>query len=50
VVAGKREVYVATGSGRVRLGVVQGRGRKPMPAADWARGIRIEQGERFADA
>ena len=50
VVAGKREVHVATGSGRVRLGVVQGRGRKPMPAADWARGIRIEQGERFADA
>jgi len=50
VVAGKREVHVATGSGPVRLGVVQGRGRKPMPAADWARGIRIEQGERFADA
>jgi methionyl-tRNA formyltransferase len=50
VVAGKREVHVATGSGHVRLGVVQGRGRKPMPAADWARGIRIEQGERFADA
>ena len=50
VVAGKREAHVATGSGHVRLGVVQGRGRKPMPAADWARGIRIEQGERFADA
>jgi len=50
VVTGKREVHVATGSGHVRLGVVQGRGRKPMPAADWARGIRIEQGERFADA
>ena len=50
VVAGKREVHVATGSGHVRLGVVQRRGRKPMPAADWARGIRIEQGERFADA
>jgi methionyl-tRNA formyltransferase len=50
VVAGKREVHVATGSGHVRLGVVQGRGRKPMPAADWARGRRIEQGERFADA
>ena len=50
LVAGKREVHVATGSGHVRLGVVQRRGRKPMPAADWARGIRIEQGERFADA
>ena len=50
VVAGKREVHVATGSGHVRLGVVQRRGRKPMPAADWARGRRIEQWERFADA
>ena len=50
VVAGKREVRVATGSGLVRLGVMQGHGRKPMPAADWARGIRIEPGERFADA
>jgi methionyl-tRNA formyltransferase len=50
VVAGKQQVNVATGSGRVRLGVVQAHGRKPMPAADWARGIRIEPGERFVDA
>jgi methionyl-tRNA formyltransferase len=50
VLAGKREVHVATGSGHVRLGVVQGRGRKPMPAPDWARGARIEPGESFANA
>jgi methionyl-tRNA formyltransferase len=46
----KRDVHVATGSGNVRLGFVQATGKKPMPAADWARGIRIEPGERFADA
>ena len=46
----KRDVHVATGSGSVRLGVVQGHGKKPMPAADWARGIRVEPGERFGDA
>jgi methionyl-tRNA formyltransferase len=46
----KRDVHVSTGSGAVRLGVVQGHGKKPMPAADWARGIRIEPGERFGDA
>ena len=46
----KRDVHVATASGTVRLGVVQGHGKKPMPAADWARGIRIEPGERFGDA
>jgi methionyl-tRNA formyltransferase len=50
LLAGKRDVHVVTGSGRVRLGVVQGHGRKPMPAGDWARGIRIEPGERFGDA
>ncbi len=46
----KRDVHVATASGTVRLGVVQGHGKKPMPAADWARGLRIEPGERFGDA
>jgi methionyl-tRNA formyltransferase len=50
LVPGRRDVHVVAGSGRVRLGVVQGHGRKPMPAADWARGIRIEPGERFGDA
>ena len=46
----KRDVHVATGSGSVRLGLVQGRGKTPMPAADWARGVRVEPGERFGDA
>jgi methionyl-tRNA formyltransferase len=47
--AGKRDVHVVTGSGAVRLGVVQGHGKKPMPAPHWARGLRIEPGERFGD-
>ena len=42
-------VVVGTGSGTVRLGRVQPQGKKPMAAADWARGVRIESGERFAD-
>jgi methionyl-tRNA formyltransferase len=50
VAATKRAVHVGTTSGRVRLGIVQPQGKKPMDAADWARGVRIEPGERFADA
>jgi methionyl-tRNA formyltransferase len=46
----KSHVDAATGSESVRLGVVQAQGKKAMPAADWARGIRIEPGERFGDA
>ncbi|MGW5239823.1 methionyl-tRNA formyltransferase [Monashia sp. NPDC004114] len=45
----KRAVFVGTGSVPVRLGVVQAHGKKPMPAADWARGSRIEPGEGFGD-
>ena len=41
----KRDVVVGTGSGPLRLGVVQPRGKKPMPASDWARGVRIDSGE-----
>jgi methionyl-tRNA formyltransferase len=43
----KRELCVGTGSGPVRLGVVRPTGKKDMPAADWARGVRIEPGERL---
>jgi len=50
LVVGKRDVHVVTGSGLVRLGVVQGHGKKPMPAADWARGLRIVPGEQLGDA
>jgi methionyl-tRNA formyltransferase len=45
----KRVVHVGTASGLVRLGAVQPHGKRPMDAADWARGVRIERGERFAD-
>ena len=46
----RRAVDVGTGSAAVRLGSVQPHGKKPMAAPDWARGVRIEPGERFADA
>jgi methionyl-tRNA formyltransferase len=45
--AGKHEVLVGTGSGPVRLGEVRPPGRRAMPAADWARGLRLAPGERF---
>lgn len=45
--ATKAEVLVGTGTGAVRLGEVQPLGKKVMAAADWARGVRPEQGEHF---
>jgi methionyl-tRNA formyltransferase len=45
--AGKREVLVGTASGAVRLGEVTAPGKRAVQAADWARGARIEPGERF---
>jgi methionyl-tRNA formyltransferase len=36
----RREVLVGTGTAPVVLGEVQPPGRRPMPAADWARGAR----------
>jgi methionyl-tRNA formyltransferase len=45
----KRAVLVGTGTVPVRLSTVQPHGKKPMPAADWARGTRIEAGERVGD-
>ncbi|MCX2970008.1 MULTISPECIES: methionyl-tRNA formyltransferase [Streptomyces] len=47
--AGKRHVHVGTGSHAVELRWVQPQGKKPMQAADWARGARIVSGERLAD-
>ncbi|GGQ01593.1 methionyl-tRNA formyltransferase [Streptomyces griseomycini] len=44
--AGKNNVYVGTGSYAVELLWVQAQGKKPMRAADWARGVRIAAGER----
>lgn len=40
VLVGRQEVLVGTGSGAVRLGLVQPHGKAAMPAADWARGAR----------
>ncbi|WP_323101869.1 methionyl-tRNA formyltransferase [Intrasporangium sp. YIM S08009] len=41
----KRAVFVGTRTVPVQLGTVQAHGKKPMPAADWARGTRVEAGE-----
>ncbi|WP_435971133.1 methionyl-tRNA formyltransferase [Streptomyces sp. Qhu_M48] len=45
--AGKSTVYAGTGSYAVELLWVQPQGKKPMKAADWARGVRIAPGERL---
>ncbi|MFT4110346.1 methionyl-tRNA formyltransferase [Propionicimonas sp.] len=45
---GKRDVLVGTGTAPVRLGRVRPSGKKEMAAADWARGVRLESGARFA--
>jgi methionyl-tRNA formyltransferase len=46
--AAKSEVLVGTGSGAVRLGTVQAPGKRPMAAADWARGARPQPGTILA--
>lgn len=38
---GRNSVHVGTGSHPVRLGQIQPPGKKPMNAADWARGARL---------
>ncbi|CAN5320982.1 methionyl-tRNA formyltransferase [soil metagenome] len=45
--ADRAEVLVGTATRPVRLGDVQPPGRRPMPAADWARGARPGPGERM---
>ncbi|WP_125264591.1 methionyl-tRNA formyltransferase [Streptomyces alboflavus] len=47
IAAGKKTLYVGTGSYAVELLWVQAQGKKPMAAADWARGVRIASGERL---
>lgn len=42
-----RHVLVGTGRGSVALGVVRPEGKGEMAAADWARGVRPEPGERL---
>ncbi|WP_420124324.1 methionyl-tRNA formyltransferase [Nakamurella sp.] len=46
--AGKRDVLVGTATEAVRLSRVTAPGRKPMDAADWARGARPEPGTVLA--
>ncbi|MDN5717200.1 MAG: methionyl-tRNA formyltransferase [Janibacter sp.] len=47
--ARKREVLVGTADRAVRLGEVTPVGKKPMAAADWARGVRIESGDHLGE-
>ena len=49
VVAARRAVRVGTATGAVQLDMVQPHGKRPMAAADWARGVRIEPGEVLGD-
>lgn len=44
---GKQSVAAGTGSHAVELRWVQAQGKRPMAAADWARGARITSGERI---
>ncbi|MEV6669584.1 methionyl-tRNA formyltransferase [Streptomyces sp. NPDC051162] len=50
IAAAKNSVHVGTGSHAVELLWVQPQGKKPMAAADWARGVRIAEGERLGSA
>lgn len=43
----KSRVLVGTGTEPVELGLVRAAGKRQMPAADWARGVRVEPGERL---
>ncbi|WP_309114843.1 methionyl-tRNA formyltransferase [Saccharothrix sp.] len=44
----RKRVLVGTGTTPVMLTEVQAQGKKRMPATDWARGVRIEAGERIS--
>jgi methionyl-tRNA formyltransferase len=44
----KRRVLAGTATAPVALGEVRPVGRRPMPAPDWARGVRIAEGEVLA--
>jgi methionyl-tRNA formyltransferase len=45
--ATKSSVEVGTGSKVLKLAMVQPQGKKPMAAADWARGVRITEDDRL---
>jgi methionyl-tRNA formyltransferase len=43
----RAQVLVGTATTPVALGEVRAAGKKPMPATDWARGLRIQPGEQL---
>ncbi len=43
---GRRDVWVGSGSDAVQLSWIQPPGKKPMKAADWARGARLDEETR----
>ncbi len=45
----KSSLLVGTGTTAVRLGEVTPFGKREMPAADWARGVRLESGARLGE-
>ncbi|MFY0406044.1 methionyl-tRNA formyltransferase [Solicola sp. PLA-1-18] len=47
VAAARKTVHVGCADGSVRLGDVRPPGKKHMPAADWARGLRLTGGEHL---
>ncbi|MGW4397955.1 methionyl-tRNA formyltransferase [Amycolatopsis nivea] len=47
LVVERKRVLVGTATKPVRLGEVQAAGKKRMAATDWARGTRIDEGERL---
>jgi methionyl-tRNA formyltransferase len=48
VLAERTQVLVGTATSPVILGEVRAAGKKPMSASDWARGLRIQPGEKLA--
>ncbi|MDT4990352.1 MAG: methionyl-tRNA formyltransferase [Actinoplanes sp.] len=44
----RTQVLAGTATTPVILGEVRAAGKKPMPAGDWARGLRIQPGETFS--
>jgi methionyl-tRNA formyltransferase len=45
----KSAVLVGTGTTPLRLGQVQAPGKRPMAAADWARGVQLPADARVGD-
>ena len=43
----RAQVLAGTATTPVALGEVRAAGKRPMPATDWARGLRITEGESF---